>query len=80
MARRGLPELAARLLGTSDRFRADCETPRDPIEDRCHGQARAFVDQFMTEEARVAWMAAGASEGEGEVVEAITSLARASAP
>src|SRR5437868_5371549 len=74
MARCNHAERAARLLGASDRFRADCETPRDPIEQRCRDLARAYVHECTSDDTRVAWMAAGASAGEDEVVEAFASL------
>jgi len=75
MARRGRFELAARLLGASDRFRADCETPRDPIEERSREQALAVLYDAVDRDTRVAWMAAGATLGEDELVEAITARA-----
>jgi predicted ATPase/DNA-binding winged helix-turn-helix (wHTH) protein len=76
MARRGQPELAARLLGASDRFRADCEAPRDPLEDHCREQAREIVFQEMSDDARLRCMAAGASIDEVDLVAEVTMLAR----
>jgi hypothetical protein len=71
MARRRLFEPAARLLGASDRFRAECETARDPVEQRCRDDALRLLCAAVDDGARAAWMAAGARSEEEELVREI---------
>ncbi len=78
-ARRGRHELAARLLGASDRYRADGQTPRDPLEQRCREQARELVSRALPDPVRVAWMAAGANADEDEVIETMRRIAEPAA-
>jgi len=73
MTRRGRFELAARLLGASDRFRADCETGRDPVEQRCRDEAVALLCAAVDDNVRIAWMAAGATDSDDTLVNAIAA-------
>ena len=67
MARRQHPELAARLLGASDRFRSACETPRDLVEARCRDEAFTLIVAAAGEAACFDWMASGANSSEDKL-------------
>ena len=73
MARRQCLELAARLLGASDRFRSACETPRNPIEARCRDEAFALIVAGAGKEACLNWMAVGSNSTEDQLAAAIES-------
>lgn len=68
MARRGRFELATRLLGASDHFRAGCETARDPVEERCRKEAQALLSAAVQEPVRLGWMRAGAAASEDDLM------------
>jgi hypothetical protein len=76
MARRGRFQLAARLIGASDRFRAGCEAPRDPVEHRCREEAMALLCEAVEQSRLAAWLEAGTTEGEDELAKAITANRR----
>ena len=69
-ARQGRLELAGRLLGASDKFRAEGETPRDAVERRFREtalQCLPGVDPMVLKH----WMAAGADDSEEMLAQAI---------
>jgi len=68
MARRARHEAAARLLGASENFRASCETPRDPVEQRCRQQALALLAGAVDTSQLEDWIAAGAGATETELM------------
>jgi predicted ATPase/DNA-binding winged helix-turn-helix (wHTH) protein len=76
MARLTRLELSARLLGASERFRAECETRRDAIEERCRASALALLREAVDDAHLATSMAAGAGDSEDALARAIASRAR----
>jgi predicted ATPase/DNA-binding winged helix-turn-helix (wHTH) protein len=71
MARRGRFQLAARLIGASDRFRQSCGTARDPVDRRSHEEAMALLCESVDEVTRTAWIEAGTNDSEDELAAAL---------
>ncbi len=71
MARQTRFELAAQLLGASDKFRADCGMPRGPIEQACRDEALLHLSNTVGARRRAAWLAEGAVADEDSLARAI---------
>ena len=80
LARRGRFQLAARLLGASDRFRADCEIPRDAVERRCREEAMALLYEAFEDTVCAAWIEDGTRQREDDLARAIAAQLGADAP
>ncbi|HRO59500.1 MAG TPA: winged helix-turn-helix domain-containing protein [Burkholderiaceae bacterium] len=68
MARQGRFELAAQLLGASDRFRSEVGTPRGPVEQACREEALLRLSNAVGAKRRAAWLAVGAVASEEALV------------
>lgn len=79
MAKRLHYELAAQLLGASDKFRADSGVPRGPVEQRCREDALQILSHSVGVRRRAAWLAFGAAATEEQLYRAVlTALDRTS--
>ncbi len=76
MARLGRLELAARLIGASDKFRAGCEAARDLVEQHCRQEALAILSASVGEPAQRAWIHAGAVASEEELLASVSASLR----
>ena len=76
MARLGHFEVAARLIGASDNFRAGCETARDLVEQRCRQEALAILSASVREPTQLAWVHAGACASEEDLVAPLSASLR----
>jgi predicted ATPase/DNA-binding winged helix-turn-helix (wHTH) protein len=71
MARQSRFELAAQLLGASDKFRSDCGMARGPIEQGCRDEALLLLSNAVSAKRRAAWLAVGAAAGEDSLAHAM---------
>ncbi|NLD70057.1 MAG: AAA family ATPase [Limnobacter sp.] len=71
MARQERFELAAQLLGASDRFRSEVGTPRGPVEQACREDALLRLSNAVGAKRRAAWLAVGAVATEEALVAAM---------
>lgn len=77
MVRRGRHELAAQLLGASDKFRAGCGMARGAVEQRCRDEALLHLSNAAGAKRRAAWLAVGAAASEDALAQAVLDGGRA---
>lgn len=70
-ARKKRFELAAQLLGASDKFRADCGLARGPVEQGCRDEALQQLSNAVGARRRAAWLAVGAAANEEALLAAL---------
>ena len=80
MARQGHHEAATLLLGASDKFRASCETARDPIENRSRKAALDLLVAAIPEADLVKGIAAGVKSSEDELIASLLAIGNAQKP
>ncbi|HET7794510.1 MAG TPA: hypothetical protein VFL64_14095, partial [Rhizobacter sp.] len=73
MARRQSHDIAMRLLGAADRFRAACGSCRNITEARCRTQALALTEAASPPQRVLQWQAEGAAASDDELSAQITA-------